>query len=321
MATIFGERHYRTIQAATTQHKPTELRARNRSKGSVVTPDVTEDRLWNYHEKLGVVSFPASVVENVLSMVSYYPAARPEISDDAADPDAIEDGAVASIFQDLGGSDFFAGLVSDASTHYLVPGQGWLIANESDMNGDIQIASETASATEVEWLIVSTDDLRTALNLKSGDSIPVGNSTVWRLYRPSKKRRSMATSPLRHVADDCELLMLYRQELGAMSRSRIPAGILTLPQSLMDAKVPETDRLWLDQLEDDLMAFKNPDSTASLIPTMTGIESKEELELIKLVSLADPDASADLLAKVDAAVRSVALGLEWPSTCSSVLEG
>lgn len=303
-----------SIQAAAVEVTAAEVRpqGRTQSKDSPLA-DPTEERMWDYWEQLGVISFPVGVMSNVAKLVTYFPGEVPEVGEDV-DPALTENSAVVDQWKMVGGEQMISKWVSDLVRHYWVPGQAWLAATRI-VGGNLRLVDPDDETTrdDAKWEILSTADLKRAGGWEKSTDIPVDDARFWRLYTPSPRRRTRPDSPVRHVAQDCEMLLLYKHDLTANSIGRTTAGIKTMPRRLMTEQLAN-GKTFEQQLVEDMQSSRTPGNPASQWPLISWVEDAEEAAIINAppVKMADPKATEDLLDKIEAAVRAIAVGLDMP---------
>jgi len=311
---------HRVVQAAAVETSAVEARQQWRVK-SKDSPfgDPTEDMMWDYWERLPEISFPATVMSNVARLVSFFPAEEPASGDEDSDPTKTENTAVLKVWEQVGGEQKIAEWVSDLVTHYWVPGQAWLAATRV-VGGKLRLVEPDDA--DGDWEVLSTADLKDAGGFDKLADIPSGDVRFWRLYRPSKRRRTRPDSPVRHVAFDCEMLWTYRMNLRANSVGRAAAGLKAMPQRLLQEKAAN-GRSFEDQMVEDMRAARKVGDPASEFPLIAWVRDKDEAEIVTSppVKFADPAAVADLLAKEGAAIRAIATGLDMPAEFLSGLGG
>lgn len=308
MPSSFGQ-NVAPIQAAAVQVESRKILSRSRKTGDI-TSDPVEARMWTYWQNLGEVKFWTSVFSNTARLVSYYPATPSNDNEEASEPEASTNSRVVQVWDQIGGEAQIAQWVSELVVHYLIAGQAWMAATLDNEDGSRRLADP--DDTDAIWRVLSTPDLRAAAGLDEMAAIPVGDVRFWRLYTPSIHKQSEADSPLRHVDADCELLSIYKQRLRADSWSRMSAGIWALPARLQNERL-DNGQTWADQLEQDITApIRNPRSTAAVVPLIAWLEKDEAEMLSKGPIRPSADSTEDILARIESARRSLAIGLDAP---------
>lgn len=303
------------IQAAAVEVTAAEVRpqGRTQSKDSPLA-DPTEARMWEFYEKLPIISAPVNVMANIAALVTYYPGETPD--DDEIEPEQTTDARVLAEWDAIGGEASVARWVSELVRHYWVPGQAWFTP-VTVVRGRYRLADDTAD--DVLWEVLSTADLKEAGGFDRTKDIPVSaDSKFWRLYTPAPYRRTRPDSPVRRVAFDCEMLMAYRADLYANTLGRAAAGIKAMPRRMMFEELANGKR-FETQLTEDLIAARRPGDPASLYPLLAWVEDKNEADVLASlpVKLADPKATEDLLDKIAATERSITIGLDMPPEMAS----
>lgn len=308
----FGQRN---IQAAAVEVSASEVAPRVSALGRGKSPlaDPIEERLWDYYDNLEEISFPVNAMANLAQLVSYYPAMLPSAGDELDDPQPATDSRVLRAWDAIGGEHQIAAWVADLVFHYWIPGQAWLAATRI-VNGRLKLVGEgEQDADDVKWEVLSTDDLMKAGNFDKMSEVSVSDARFWRLYTPSRRKRSRPDSPVRRVRKDCELLMLYQADLMSSSKGRQNAGVKAMPARLKDERL-SNGKSFADQIAEDMNAWRNPESAAGHMPLLAWLEPEDaEVLITPPVKFADPDATNDLLEKQHRATQRVAMGLDLPT--------
>lgn len=209
---------------------------------------------WDFYDLIGEIKFSANLVANVLSRINLYVA---YITDTARVPSHIRQVDEASEYADLA-ENILALLETDdggasnvlrlAALNMFVAGEFYLvkIPGETFLDGP---SFEIRSTDEVH--IEGTGDkiqifLKGSPNedKKFWKALPQ-NSFICRMWRKHPRYTQDADSSVRGVLDDCDDLVVYSREARSISLSRIPAGLLFVPDSLQKSATPDSD-------EDDL---------------------------------------------------------------------
>ena len=205
---------------------------------------------WDFYDLIGEIKFSANLVANVLSRINLYVA---YITDTARVPSHIRQVDEASEYADLA-ENILALLETDdggasnvlrlAALNMFVAGEFYLvkIPGETFLDGP---SFEIRSTDEVH--IEGTGDkiqifLKGSPNedKKFWKALPQ-NSFICRMWRKHPRYTQDADSSVRGVLDDCDDLVVYSREARSISLSRIPAGLLFLPDSLQNSATPDSD--------------------------------------------------------------------------------
>lgn len=148
---------------------------------------------------------------------------------------------------------------------------------------------------------------------------------IIRIWQPHPRYSDEPDSPMRSILTLCEELMLLTANIRATSLSRIPAGILLMPDTMLDAGPDyEPENLNDDSLREQqsqsaleeiyqhfITPIADPNSAASVAPfILTG--DPEDLEQVRLIEF---DRDADEVAAQQRAeiLRRIAHGVDLPS--------
>ena len=306
----------RPLQSSASSTDVKTLRKPTRQK---VLTDRVEDRLWGYFDHVEGIGSYVQTLSNTADIVSYFPAleggAEPTQvggeMDENGDPvpPTSDEAKILAVWDSIGGEQWVSEAVAAFVKHLSIPGQGWLVPVKPDSD---EIAELTDGLSDVEWHIWSTSELRESLSIRGDGQIPISNERIWRIWAPHPKDSNAVTSPVRRVADKCELLRLIDQGRTATLRSRLHAGVLPIPSRLRD-ETTVSGQLWADALEDALLApIDDPESTASLVPLMVYLE-KDEAEILRQgpikMGIDDPERLNEL---EERALRRLAIGIDAP---------
>lgn len=244
-----------------------------------------DSTLWDIYESLGPVHYGLGFKRNAASRVRYYPA---EIID--GEMVETDDPQVVDAFDRITNINE---IVGDFMVHINVPGEGWLVGIEKD---DVET-----------WEVWSSEEI----NQKKKE---LEGQVAVRVWRPSPRKRSKADSPLRSVQPQCEQLLLLNDQIGATAMSRLPAGLLKIPDEITFA-APADENSEESSFEDDLMyvistAVKDPKSASRVTPvTVRG--PAEYLDKIGIVDFSR-DMDVTFANMREELLRQIAAGLDLP---------
>ena len=302
------------LQSATS---PTSVADLRRPKSRKLLLDRLEDRLWDYYDQIEGISSYVQVLSNTADLVAYYPALEGGTdpiqvgsgTDENGDPikPTVEEQRILDVWDSIGGEKWMSETVAALVKHLSVPGQAWLVPTASEA-----LAETDANLSDIVWKIWSTSELRKSLGITADTQIPIEDERIWRIWAPHPKDSKQVTSPVRRVANKCEILRLIDQGRMALLRSRLPAGVLPVPARLRNEKTI-SGKLWADALEDALLApIDDPESTASLIPLMVYVQD-DEAEILRAgpikMGADDPERLNEL---EERALRRLAIGIDAP---------
>lgn len=146
----------------------------------------------------------------------------------------------------------------------------------------------------------------------------------WRIWRRHPVRSQEADAPMRAVLDLCEELLLMRRAVRAKARSRIGAGILTLPREGFPGQAPQPGQAYDPMqnpvtrriIESVITPLQDESSPESLVPLMLWLDA-EYTDKIKLVRLGETGPYQEGKVREEL-VTAIARGLDLPP---EVLEG
>lgn len=293
------------LQSDSTPVSPAQLRQAGTKRNIIVDP--LEDRLWQYYDQVEGISAYVNVLSNGADLVTYYPAVGS--NDPDSEPELVEDGPSYRLWEEYGGENWLSTWSAELVKHLSVTGQAWLVPALVEDNE--VLAEQDNPLSETEWQVWSTKEVRRALNLGTTDKIPEDDSRLWRVWMPHPQDHRRADSPVRRVADKCELIVLLDRRRIGDSRTRLYAGIWPLPSRLRSERTP-SGKTWADLIEEELIAPVNdPAAPSAVIPTMVYLEPDEIQAIGEPISLAVDDPSRiDVLE--EKALRRIAIGIDAP---------
>lgn len=206
-----------------------------------------------------------------------------------------------------------------------IPGEAWLVGTDNDPDyatpsnpsGERWRAFSNEEVVRVEgryaiepWPNPRREDL---------EFLDPESSTLVRVYRAHARRRALPDSAMRSANLICEELLLATQAIMGSLRSRLPAGILPIPEDLElgDGADDDTEEQAngadpvLRQLLKHLSApLSDPRSAAALVPYLLKVPT-EYLDKIKPIDVAkaiDPAAAE----RIDQLMRRLANTVDMP---------
>lgn len=205
---------------------------------------------WDYYDLIGEIKFSANLIANVLSRINIYVAHVDDTSRVPAtirDSEASEHADIAEAILRLleSGDGGTSGLLRDAALNYFISGEYYLIKEPADyfrgspekyqVRSIDEVVVEGAGKKAKIFVRSSPDDIR-----EDWVAIP-DTGFVSRMWRKHPRWSAEADSSMRGILDECDDLLLYTQEARSISRSRIGAGILFVPDGIDNASVPDSD--------------------------------------------------------------------------------
>lgn len=207
---------------------------------------------WDYYDAIGEIKFTANLVSNVLSRINIFVGL---VDDSARIPnnikyqDILDEADVNTANNILGlletGDGGTADLLRLAALNLFIAGEFYLV----------KMPGNSYTGVPEKWEIHSVDEIVTE---GSGSKVDVyirtspeekkefwkkipKNGYICRMWRKHPRYSAEADSSVRGILDDADDLLLYTREERAVSKSRIAAGILFIPDGLSDASTPDSD--------------------------------------------------------------------------------
>ena len=299
---MIGTRPPNTIVAAASRRTLDQIRTAPSS------PDATS--LWSLYDRLGELGYGVGFKANAAARLNYYPAVKTDSEPEQTDLPQVEDAfnRIQGPAGDLGD------MVAELVIHLDVPGEGFLVGQVSEEDPDGEL-----------WDVWSAAELKTAKgssNRRNVDAVTMADPDpfILRIWRPHPQDRSKATSPLSHVADIAERLILIRGALDAAMRSRLIGKILTIPDELTivsNSQLPD-DGAEIDQdpffkeLVSTMITAVRDDRSAARIAPIVLRGPGDRLMQIQALDLVR-DLPNQLIEMETAAVRSLAAGMDLPA--------
>lgn len=211
-----------------------------------------------------------------------------------------------------------------------VAGEGYLVGRTDPVSG-----GERWDFYSTEQLIWANGawHLKESMYWRNHELIPLSDEDhVIRVWQPHPRFSDEPDSPLRSILSLCEELLLLSANVRATALSRIPAGILLMPETMLDAG-PE---LYPENLNDDSLREENsqtaleeiyqhfitpisdPNSAAAVAPfILTG--DPEDLEQVRLIEF-DRDIDEIAADQRKEIIRRIAHGVDLPTEILSGME-
>lgn len=209
---------------------------------------VEDKRLWGYYRSVDVVHFGMGFKRNAALRAKFFPAIRTD--DPNAEPEAIplekrdaDMGIAVDVFQRLdGGRGRIAEALGDLIIHLDVVGVGFPVYQlrpDPDLEDGLEDRLTVYSTIEVRrqsnGLLHRVDERG---NPEAGKWQISRDDLAAHVWRPSPERRADPDSPLRAVADECDLLLQIAGMFQASMLSRINNGLIVLDNSLRPIPPP-----------------------------------------------------------------------------------
>lgn len=218
---------------------------------SKLIPEAWQTAAWSFYDAIGELHFAFNLVGQILSQIRLYAA----IVDEPDEPpiratkfikDMEEEHEVRiKVTEELvkGADEAILDLMVNS------PGMGSGILRELGIN--LSVAGEAYLIKEKLWTVASTDEIkvqpngdiqiqRTRRSQTNGKPNTLPKSTfVARIWRSHPRYSAEADSSMIGVLESCEQLLLLTQAIRMMTRSRMNAGIVFIPDGLTTGRDDE----------------------------------------------------------------------------------
>lgn len=202
-----------------------------------------QDAAWSAYHQVGEIHFAANMIANLLSRIRIFPAAH---TDANRPPTEVHD--VPNLTPGIATAAAMA--MERIASSLPLPALQKSLGLSMFVVGECYLASipNPSLETKEEWLVLSTKEFRmtadgkrlitalTSINTVPNTPLPP-NSYVARIFSPSPSNRFAADSSLRAILPLVEDLLLAQASQRAATLSRLPAGLLLLPDAL-EASAP-----------------------------------------------------------------------------------
>ena len=263
-----------------------------------------ETRAWDVYDRLGEVHYPIRKRGDIASKIRYFLA---ETQDGEDEPQPVTTGPALDAFETAVGSDVMRRLVSELVVHWDVVGRAYLVGTED--------------GEETGWDVYSTQELikagdKYAKTTQSGEqSVTLDADRVWQVWRPHPRHSLMPDAPLFSALDVAEELIELGNSVRARSRSRIPAGLFVIPDSLTvatDPNDPDDPPAFDEVLMRRMMApIGDTKDAGSLVPLVATVPA-EDIQYLKDSFISFQRDWADERDERDNLIRRIAIGLDLP---------
>lgn len=193
--------------------------------GILNRPNADSGHLWAIYDRLGELNYGVGFKAHAAERLAYYVGVR-ETSDQDPDPEVADQAARDALEALQGPSGGPPQIMAELVTQLEVPGEGVLVGQER----------ETTFGPEQTWDVWSMEEFQAAQlgNTMNPDQAAweSGERAAVRIWRKHPRNGALADSPLRHAVDVAEQLILLSDMVTAITRSRLTAGILFLPEGL-----------------------------------------------------------------------------------------
>ena len=240
-----------------------------------------QDLAWEYYDLIGEVAIAANLIASTASRIRLYVG---YIDDETVDPVPVKDASILPAELKTAARDALERLTNN--TPGGLPGLIRSMALNLFIAGDGYFVQDRSSFPKEEWTFQSVSSLKFSDKrvsligypgqpLTQQHTLPP-NDFFARIYRPHPRYPLLADSSLRPTLDSCEELLLLARSARSTIKSRLNAGLLLLPDEILDAKEQGDHTDNQPDLAQDLFdAFSRPiyneDDPSSAVPTfLTG---------------------------------------------------
>lgn len=257
---------------------------------------------WSFFDQIGEVRYGARYYGNSLSRLRLYVGWRESASDPVVPVDLEDppDGfsrdqylLAAAMVARLHSTD---GSVSELLRAYgvnlFVAGEGYLVGRIDPETG--RERWDYLSVDQVVW-----HESRWKLRESAGDTpdryVPLDpeQDVVIRIWQPHPRFANEADAPMRAVLTVCEELLLLSANVRASALSRIPAGILVIPDTALEGGPDDldssgvdgasrADRTMSDLVDHFITPISDPGSASAVVPYLLALDPAD-VDKVKLI--------------------------------------
>lgn len=205
---------------------------------------------WDFYDMIGELKFASNLIANVLSRVNLYVGYVDDTArvpshirqSEAKEYSDISESILALLEEQDGGT---SDMLRVAALNMFVAGEFFLVK----VPGDSFTDPATYKIKSVDEIVVEGTGDSMTIYIKGSASedrkfwkkLPATKNYISRMWRKHPRFSDDADSSVRGVLDDCDDLILYSKEGRSTSFSRIPAGLLFLPDSIIQASRANSD--------------------------------------------------------------------------------
>lgn len=291
-----------------------------------------QDLAWHYYDSIGEIKYAYGQVGKIMSRIRLYAAfvadrnAAPvpidEVGEDGPDPKVVE--AAIGFMEDLVFDNGATSIMSAGALNLQITGECYLgNIQEPDSPGwNVFSTSELRVGVDGNWSYRPLQSSSTAI----GRIIDKSRASVGRIWLPHPRYHLEADSSLRSLLGDCEELLLLNRMNAAISKSRLNAGVLFIPDALtVSATSPDVNGEDVDEDEDTLEQalidsmvepIRDIDSGSAVVPLM--IRGPAEMgQHVRYFNIGR-DVPTQLVARTDQVKDRIMNGLDVPK---EIIEG
>lgn len=276
--------------------------------------DKWQEEAWSYYDLLGEIKYSANLIANIASRVNLYVGYVEKSNDVPSEIGVVDklDEEFQQQAEDIlwmleSGNGGTAGMLRSAALNMFVAGECWLVNEPARFSTGEPSKYQIRSVREIAATTGRNSQLviKPRRDSKPADFIPLPtNGFISRIWRNHPEFSDEADSSLRGLLEVCDALLLEERAAAAAAKSRIPAGLLFLPDGLSNMADDTEDMdepggyspSASEELEEQLMdGFLKPvedsNSGSVLIPTFVrGPEDLgEKIRHIKFDRMVDPN--------------------------------
>ncbi|MGI8425587.1 MAG: hypothetical protein ACR2M4_03120 [Actinomycetota bacterium] len=276
-----------------------------------------QERAWCMYRDSSALHYPVQFVGHAMARVRLV-AARRNDETGKYEPD-VSKNLPNTLLEDLDqgfastGLDGVAGLMYGLGVHFTLVGESYLYAEETPDGNSFSLLS----TSELE--VSSSGNYRRRKHMadRGTEDLPE-DAKVFRLWVPDPEWQQVADSPVHPLLDTFDELERLSDSLGAIDRSRVPAGILLVPSEMSFGKRGFPG--FVQDLIEHLKApIENRKSASSVTPL--AIEGPSEyLDHVRLISLERETVGTDI-ERMSLLHKRIGVGIPLPAEIMSGKEG
>lgn len=284
-----------------------------------------QEDAWAYRDDIGEVHYAMGFLGNVAGRMRLFPAlAAPEgVDPTPLNMDDLPEGVPVQFAADCWdviawlaqGRSHAGQILGKLAQIFETVGEGRLVMRHLDLEATTMW--DAYSMDEVRWSDTHGWHIIGSPTGKIPDAILSEDTDfVHRVWIPHPRYSQLPDSPMRPLLDVCEELLVTGRAIRSLTRSRIPAGILLMADSLKlageDQTEEEGEAEFIELLGQTLAgAVTDEGSPAALVPTLVRGTREDVKDGMRLLSLARP-MDADLIAREARALGRLGMGLDIP---------
>jgi len=276
-----------------------------------------QERAWCMYRESSALHYPVQFVGHAMARVKLV-AARHNDETGKWDVDVTKN-LPNKLIEDLDvgfastGLDGIAGLMYGLGVHFTLVGESYLYAMETEEGNSFSLLS----TSELEVSSGGNYRRRKYMSDRGTEDLPK-DSKVFRLWIPDPEWQQMADSPVHPLLDTFDELERLSDALGAIDRSRVPAGLLLMPNEISFGKRGFAG--FVEDLIEHLKApIENRKSASSVTPL--AIEGAAEyLDHVRLVKLERETIGTDI-ERMSLLHKRIGVGIPLPAEIMSGKEG